>query len=136
MRLPCRQWQSACLSPLAISTYIHTTNNNAPNYIQCSCIVYKVQWMPGGLGMCQGHSKAFLLCVPKNIPTKYKTIPFRGRMSCSFERGDSAPQREVLLPREREHRHRMYWIGPDRLRSAQSKLDPPISSYISPDEAR
>ena len=92
--------------------------------------------MPGGLGMCQGHSKAFFLCVPKYIPTKYKTIPIRGRMSSSLERADPAPQGGILLPREREHGHRMYWIGPDRPRSAQSTLDQPISSHISPDEAR
>ena len=37
-------------------------------------MVYEVQWMLRGLGMCKGLSKTFFLCVPKYIPTKYKTI--------------------------------------------------------------
>ena len=65
MHLPCRQCQSACLSPLPISTCIHTTNNNAPDYMQYDCIIYEVQWMLRGLGMCLGHRKTFFLCVPK-----------------------------------------------------------------------
>ena len=42
--------------------------------MQYHCIFYKVQWMSRGLGMCQGQSTTFFLCVPKYIPTKYSTI--------------------------------------------------------------